>query len=73
MEMYELYQESPELIDPQLAELFKHYRPPAEQPAVQTGDAASAASGVAVEPNRFEKVLAAVHLAEAIRAHGHLA
>ncbi|MEZ0482874.1 2-oxoglutarate dehydrogenase E1 component [Planococcus sp. SSTMD024] len=73
MEMYELYQESPELIDPEFAELFKQYGPPAEQPVVQTGDATGTAAGAAIEPNRFEKVLAAVNLAEAIRAHGHLA
>ncbi|WP_142826331.1 2-oxoglutarate dehydrogenase E1 component [Planococcus soli] len=70
MEMYDLYQESPELLDPEYVELFKQYGPPAEVD-VSTSQQPSAAK--TVESNNFEKVLAAVNLAEAIRAHGHLA
>src|SRR5690606_2214401 len=68
MEMYDLYQESPELLDPEYVELFKQYGPPVE---ATTGQQTAIAE--TVEPNNFQKVLAAVQLAEAIRAHGHLA
>lgn len=70
MEMYDLYQESPELLDPEFVEMFKQYGPPVEV-NVQTSATDTAAGTVA--PNQFGKVLAAVQLAEAIRAHGHLA
>src|SRR5690606_23219481 len=55
-------------------ELFKQYGPPVEaSTSEQVSTSQQASTERAVEPNTFEKVLAAVHLAEAIRAHGHLA
>ncbi len=71
MEMYDLYQQSPELLDPEFAEMFKQYGPPLEvaQPAADAVETAAAS----VESSKFGKVLAAIQLAEAIRAHGHLA
>lgn len=72
MEMYELFQESPELLDPEFAELFRQYGPPVD--AMQQPSAAAGPSAApAVDSNKFGKVLAAIQLAEAIRAHGHLA
>lgn len=68
MEMYDIYQESPESIDPEFAELFKQYGPPVE-PGAEQQPAATAE----VKSDKFGKVLGAIHLAEAIRAHGHLA
>lgn len=72
MEMYDIYQESPELLDPEFAEMFKQYGPPVENSQPSATQEISEAAGT-VEPNKFGKVLAAVQLAEAIRAHGHLA
>lgn len=66
MEMYDLYKESPELLDPEFVELFEQYGPPMEE-AVQPAVSAD------VEPNQFAKVLGAIQLADAIRAQGHLA
>lgn len=71
MEMYDLYQESPELLDPEFAELFRQYGPPIDVTPRAAAPAQTAAAGV--ETNKFGKVLAAIQLAEAIRAHGHLA
>ncbi|MFD1033015.1 2-oxoglutarate dehydrogenase E1 component [Metaplanococcus flavidus] len=68
MEMYDIYQESPESIDPEFAELFKQYGPPAE-----AGDEKQPAATAEVKSDKFGKVLGAIQLAEAIRAHGHLA
>ena len=68
MEMYDIYQQSPESLDPEFAELFKQYGPP-----VETGASQQAAATAEVGEDKFGKVLAAVQLAEAIRAHGHLA
>ena len=73
MEMYDLYQESPELIDPEYAELFEQYGPPVETSQQSTAPSAAPSAESGVDPNKFAKVLAAVQLAEAIRAHGHLA
>ncbi|WP_444850765.1 2-oxoglutarate dehydrogenase E1 subunit family protein, partial [Planomicrobium okeanokoites] len=68
MEMYDIYQESPESIDPEFAELFKQYGPPVE-PSAEQQPAATAE----VKSDKFGKVLGAIQLAESIRAHGHLA
>lgn len=68
MEMYDIYQESPESIDPEFAELFKQYGPPAE-----TGEDKQSAATAEVKSDQFGKVLGAIQMAEAIRAHGHLA
>lgn len=74
MEMYDLYQESPELLDPEFAEMFKQYGPPAEAaPASSSSSSSAETAAASVDSSKFGKVLAAVQLAEAIRAHGHLA
>jgi len=68
LEMYELFTQSPDSVDADLAELFKKYGAPSiEENAVDFSVANQ------VDPNNFGKVLAAVQLADAIRAHGHLA
>ena len=68
MEMYDIYQESPESIDPEFAELFKQYGPP-----VEAGEEKQTAATAEVKSDQFGKVLGAIQMAEAIRAHGHLA
>ncbi|MDN7243945.1 2-oxoglutarate dehydrogenase E1 component [Planococcus shenhongbingii] len=71
MEMYDLYQESPELLDPEFADLFRQYGPPIDVTPRAAAPVETAAAGI--ETNKFGKVLAAIQLAEAIRSHGHLA
>lgn len=66
MEMYDLYTQSPDEVDPELAALFREYGAPVISSAGQNTTAQ-------VEPDQFGKVLAAVQLADAIRTHGHLA
>ncbi|MFC4411281.1 2-oxoglutarate dehydrogenase E1 component [Chungangia koreensis] len=66
MEMYDLYTQSPDEVEPELAALFKEYGAPVIS---SPGHNATAQ----VEPDQFGKVLAAVQLADAIRTHGHLA
>ncbi|AQQ53509.1 2-oxoglutarate dehydrogenase E1 component [Planococcus lenghuensis] len=65
MEQYELYQESPDSVEPELAELFRLYGAP-----VQPGTSQQQAEA---PQGNTQKVLAAVRLAEAIRTYGHLA
>jgi len=68
LEMYELFTQSPESVDADLADLFKEYGAPTfNENAVDFSAAGQ------VDPHNFGKVLAAVQLADAIRAHGHLA
>lgn len=68
LEMYELFMQSPESVNADLGELFKEYGPPSiNENAVEFSTAGN------IDPNNFGKVLAAVQLADAIRAHGHLA
>ncbi|TWT25721.1 2-oxoglutarate dehydrogenase E1 component [Planomicrobium sp. CPCC 101110] len=71
MEMYDIFQESPEAIDPEFAELFRQYGSPLE--IVEQPAAAAPSATADVSADKFGKVLAAVQLADAIRAHGHLA
>lgn len=71
MEMYELYKNSPDSVDPELAEFFK------KNGAPQTGGSESlsnlsAAEGTQGSPGDFQKVLSAYKLMDAIRAYGHL-
>ncbi|WP_088006282.1 2-oxoglutarate dehydrogenase E1 component [Indiicoccus explosivorum] len=63
MEQYELYQESPDSVEPELASLFRTYGPPLPAPQ----------QAAEVPAGNTEKVLAAVRLAESIRTYGHLA
>lgn len=68
LEMYELFMQSPESVNAELGELFKEYGPPSiNENAVEFASVGN------IDPNNFGKVLAAVQLADAIRAHGHLA
>ncbi len=69
LEMYDLYLESPELVEADLAELFKQYG----APSAITENAVDFSASKHIDENNFGKVLAAVQLADAIRAHGHLA
>ncbi|HSI66302.1 MAG TPA: 2-oxoglutarate dehydrogenase E1 component [Planococcus sp. (in: firmicutes)] len=75
MEMYDLYQEDPEAIDPEYAELFKEYGSPMElsEQTIAVPSQKLAPQKDGVDPGKFGKILAAVQLAEAVRAHGHLA
>lgn len=68
LEMYDLFVQSPESVDADLGELFKKYGAPSV-----TENAVDFSAAPQVDPNNFGKVLAAVKLADAIRAHGHLA
>lgn len=68
LEMYDLYVQSPESVEADLGELFKTYGAPP-----MTENLADFSEAQHVDPNNFAKVLAAVKLADAIRAHGHLA
>lgn len=69
LEMYDLYLESPELVGADLAELFKQYG----TPSAVTENAVDFSASKHIDENNFGKVIAAVQLADAIRAHGHLA
>ncbi|QBP41164.1 2-oxoglutarate dehydrogenase E1 component [Paenisporosarcina antarctica] len=69
LEMYDLFIESPESVDEDLGALFKEFG----SPSVVNENVAEISAIQHVEPNNFEKVLAAVQLADAIRSHGHLA
>ncbi|WP_113929221.1 2-oxoglutarate dehydrogenase E1 component [Bacillus sp. P14.5] len=71
MEVYEIYQENPDEIDPELKELFDQWGPPAaaDREAAQSSSAASLTAG----NHDFGKVVAAVNLADNIRTYGHLA
>lgn len=66
MEMYDLYTQSPDEVDPELAALFREYGAPDITSSTQQATAQ-------VAPDQFGRVLAAVQLADAIRSHGHLA
>ena len=68
LEMYDLFMQSPESVDAELGELFKQYGAPSTDENMVDFSAAGQ-----VDPNHVGKVLAAVQLADAIRAHGHLA
>lgn len=63
MEQYDLFLESPENVDSELAELFKKYGSPVQT----TGSAPS----VQVDDSLLDTVLKAIQLADAIRTHGH--
>ncbi|MHA6260869.1 2-oxoglutarate dehydrogenase E1 component [Sporosarcina sp. CAU 1771] len=67
MEMYELFKTSPELVDPELSELFSKYG----APKMENKEQAEALRGVG--PGEFENVLSAYKLLDAIRTYGHLA
>ncbi|GEK34864.1 2-oxoglutarate dehydrogenase E1 component [Kurthia sibirica] len=69
MDMYDLYITSPEEVDAELVALFEQYGAPVVDAATTTTsvNAAPVASG------NITKILAAVQLADAIRAFGHLA
>lgn len=68
LEMYDLFIKSPDSVDTELGELFKVYGAPSvTENTVESSDSQQ------VDPSNFGKVLAAVQLADAIRAHGHLA
>ncbi len=69
MEQYELFLQSPDEVDHELASLFQQYGAPAVE-GVASSDTASLLP--VVESNKFEKVVRAIELADAIRAYGHL-
>ncbi|MFD1205896.1 MULTISPECIES: 2-oxoglutarate dehydrogenase E1 component [Sporosarcina] len=68
MEMYEQFKEAPESVDPELANMFRHYGAPAVN-----GGGERTADSAAVSPENFGKVLSAYTLIDAIRTYGHLA
>ncbi len=68
MEQYDLFLQSPELVETELVELFHQFG----APGVVEGDVA-VYEGTASHGGDYKKVLAAVKLAEAIRTHGHQA
>lgn len=68
LEQYDLYLQSPEDVEPELVALFQTYGAPTVNGEVYVADVMNAAP-----MGDFRKVLAAVKLAEEIRAFGHLA
>ncbi len=67
MEMYELFKSSPELVDAELAEMFRKFGAPVE-------DAVEKSSSVSNVPEgNIGKIISALKLQEAIRTYGHLA
>ncbi len=69
MEQYELFLQTPDEVDSELASLFSQYGAPTVE-GVAASDSVS--SLPVVETNKFEKVVRAIQLADAIRAYGHL-
>lgn len=67
MEQYDLFLQSPEQVEPELVALFQQFGSPFTE-GEQGG-----AEGASYQPGNMKKVFAAVQLAEAIRAQGHLA
>ncbi len=67
MEMYEIFKSSPELVDPELSEMFRRYGAPVEVSG--QNDRSKSVN----QTSNVDKVIAAVKLQEAIRAYGHLA
>ncbi|MGN7408568.1 2-oxoglutarate dehydrogenase E1 component [Sporosarcina sp. SAFN-010] len=70
MEMYELYKNAPESIDPELAEFFKRNGRP--ETGGDSSSSLATADGAQGSPADFRKVLSAYKLMDAIRAYGHL-
>ncbi|PPA71828.1 2-oxoglutarate dehydrogenase E1 component [Jeotgalibacillus proteolyticus] len=68
IEMYDLYQEDPSQVDEELQAYFKKHGSPVSQ-----STKAEASAEVKIEGTDYSKVIAAVQLADAIRAYGHLA
>ena len=68
MEQYDLFLQSPDEVDSELVSLFQQYGAPTIASTTSSANVATSA----VEPNNFEKVIRAIQLADAIRAHGHL-
>ncbi len=67
MEQYDLFLQSPEQVEPELVALFQQFGSPTlEGEQVVT-------EGASYQPGNMKKVFAAVNLADAIRAQGHLA
>ena len=69
MEQYDLYQTSPEQVDPELVALFQQFG----SPIVEEGYTATEGVVANVQPGNMSKIFAAVQLADAIRSFGHLA
>lgn len=68
MEQYDLFLQSPDEVDSELVSLFQQYGAPT---IASTTSSANVTTSL-VAPNNFEKVIRAIQLADAIRAHGHL-
>ena len=74
LEQYDLYQENPDEVDPELKEFFAQSGPPPEgeqtKSSVSSPQVSTAPKG---EELSMEKIMAAVRFSENIRAYGHLA
>ncbi|TQR05529.1 2-oxoglutarate dehydrogenase E1 component [Psychrobacillus soli] len=68
MEQYDLFLQSPDEVDSELVSLFQQYG----APTLASTPSSANASTSAIAPNNFEKIIRAIQLADAIRAHGHL-
>ncbi|MEG0259932.1 MAG: 2-oxoglutarate dehydrogenase E1 component [Lysinibacillus sp.] len=68
MEQYDLFLQSPEEVEPELVSLFQQFGAP-----VVTDGEVSVSNSTIVSGNDYKKILAAVKLADTIRANGHLA
>ncbi|MCM3387773.1 2-oxoglutarate dehydrogenase E1 component [Ureibacillus chungkukjangi] len=70
MEQYDLFLQSPEQVEPELVALFQQFGSPV------IGNEQGVTESVTTQPGNtgnIKKIFAAVQLADAIRAHGHLA
>lgn len=67
MEMYELFKSSPDLVDEELAEMFRRFGAPVEDIGKQATTVENVPTG------NIGKVIAAHKLQDAIRTYGHLA
>jgi 2-oxoglutarate dehydrogenase E1 component len=67
MEMYDLFKSSPELVEPELAEMFSRFGSPVQN------DGALDTAAKAIPESNIGKVIAAFKLQDAIRTYGHLA
>lgn len=74
MELYEQYLNDPESVDPEMRQIFDQLgKPTAEMAEETTQGQADVSFQLPTTPTVFSKIVAAVKLADNIRAYGHLA
>ncbi|MDQ0178558.1 2-oxoglutarate dehydrogenase E1 component [Bacillus chungangensis] len=73
MEVYEQYLQDPNSVDPEMQEMFEQLGAPTEALQETTNGQADVSFQLPANPTMFSKIVAAVKLADNIRAYGHLA